>query len=129
MLSNLEEKVTQCLVAADRTMPQLAEEMGLTEPALLALFQVGDLRLSELLQLARYLSVPAAYFLPTITQGGAFNQAGNGNIQKIKIGKAAAHQLASQLSICQSALHSANELVAAKDEIITLLRASYTRSN
>lgn len=129
MPANLEEKVAQCLVATNLTMPQLAEQMGLSEPELTTLCRSGDPRLSELEQLARCLRVPAAYFLSPITQGGAFNIAGIGNTQKIKIGKAAAHQLAGQLSICRSALHSANELVAAKDEIISLLRGGYNRPN
>jgi hypothetical protein len=74
-----------------------AEEMGLSEPELTTLCQHGDPRLSELLRLAECLCVPPTYFLGTITQDGAFNQVGIGNIQKIKIGKAAAHQLAAQL--------------------------------
>ncbi len=52
MPSNLEEKVTQCLVAANLTRPQLAEKMGLSEPELTTLCHLGDPRLSELEQLA-----------------------------------------------------------------------------
>jgi DNA-binding CsgD family transcriptional regulator len=37
MLTNLEEKVTQCLVAANLAMPQLADKMSLSEPTLTAL--------------------------------------------------------------------------------------------
>jgi transcriptional regulator with XRE-family HTH domain len=129
MPSNLEEKVTQCLVATNLTMPQLAEKMSLSEPELTALCRHGDPRLSELERLADCLRVPPTYFLGSVTQTGAFNQAGNGNTLKIKIGKSAAHQLAAQLGICRDALHSAHELVAAKEEIITLLRSSYNRPN
>jgi len=129
MPANLEEKVTQCLVAANLTMPQLADEMGLSEAALTTLCRHGDPRLSELEQLATCLRVPAAYFLGPITQTGAFNQVGIGNTVKLKIGKGAAHQLAAQLGICQHALKSAHELVAAKEEIISLLRGGYNRAN
>jgi len=125
----LEDKVTQCLVATNLTMSQLATKMGLSEPELTALCCHGDPRLSELKQLAQCLRVPPTYFLGSITQTGAFNQAGNGNTLKIKIGKGAAHQLAAQLGVCRDALHSANELVAAKEEIITLLRGCYSHPN
>lgn len=121
---NLEEKVTQCLVAANLTMPLLAERMGLSEPDLAALCQLGDPRLSELQQLAKALHVRPTYFL-----NGSFNQAGIGNTQKIKIGKAAAHELAEQLGVCRRALETANQLVAAKEEIISLLRGGYNRPN
>lgn len=129
MYPNLEEKVTQCLVAANFTMPQLAEKMGLSEAALADLCQRNDPRRSEMEKLAHCLGVPTAYFLGPVTQAGAFNQAGVGNTQKIKIGKAAAHELAAQLSICQFALHSINQLLEAKEEIISLLRGGYNRPN
>ncbi len=124
MPSNLEEKVTQCLVAANLTMPLLAERMGLSEPDLRALCRHGDPRLSEVKQLAQHLHVPPTYFL-----NGSFLQAGNGNTQKIKIGKAAAHELVTLLGVCRQALDAANELVAAKEEIISLLRGGYNRPN
>lgn len=129
MPSNLEEQVAQCLAATNLTMSQLATKMGLSELELTTLCRQGDPRLSQLEQLAECLRVPPTYFLGPITQEGAFNQAGIGNTLKIKIGKSAAHQLAAQLSVCQHALHSAHKLVAAKEEIITLLRASYSRPN
>lgn len=117
MPTTLEEKVAQCLVAANLTMPQLAKRMGLSEAALAALCQHNDPRLSEMEQLARCLGVLPTYFL-----NGSFLQAGVGNTQKIKIGKAAAHELAAQLGVCRLALEQSQELVAAKDEIISLLR-------
>jgi hypothetical protein len=43
----------------------------------------------------------AAYLL-----NGSFLQAGIGNTQEIKIGKAAAHELAEQLSVCRQALET-----------------------
>lgn len=89
MPATLEEKVTQCLGTANLTMPQLAIQMGVLEFQLATLCRLGDLRLSELGCLAKFLSVPPTYFLR-----GPFNQAGNCNTQTIKIGKAAAHELA-----------------------------------
>jgi hypothetical protein len=47
MSTSLEEKVTQRLVAANLTMPQLAEAMGLSEAALTVLCRHGDPRLSD----------------------------------------------------------------------------------
>ncbi len=85
MPTTLEEKVTHCLVTANLTMPQLAAQLAWPEPALRALCRHGDPRLSELVQLAQALHVQPTYFLH-----GSFLQAGNGNAQKIKIGKAAA---------------------------------------
>jgi hypothetical protein len=45
---NLEEKVTQCLVATNLPMPQLVEKIGISEPELTALCRRGDPRLLEL---------------------------------------------------------------------------------
>ena len=108
---------------------QLADKMGLLGPELTTLCRRGDPRLSEVTQLARCLCVPPTYFLSPIAQTGAFNIADIGNTQKIKIGKAAAHQLAAQLNVCQGALDAANRLVDAKDEIIDLLRRNYCHHN
>lgn len=127
MPATLEEKVTQCLGATNLTMSQLAARMGLPEPELTTLCRLGDLRLSELQRLAKCLHVPPTYLL-----NGSFLQAGNDNTQKIKIGKAAAHELADQLGVCRRALEQSQQLVAAKDallasqeEIISLLRGGY----
>jgi hypothetical protein len=69
--------------------------------------------------------------LHATVQTGDFNQVGSSNSQKIKVTKAPAHELAQQRDTCQrdneslkSQLALANALVAAKDETITLLRAS-----
>ncbi|WP_235998213.1 hypothetical protein [Hymenobacter sp. BT559] len=63
-------------------------------------------------------------------QTGDFNQAGSGNSQKVKVDKGKPQQdLAAALAACQRELALANALVAAKDETITLLRASFTRPN
>lgn len=123
MPPNLEEKATQCLVAANLPIPLLAEKMGLPEPELRTLCHHGDPRFSEMKQVAHCLRVLTAYFLGPVTQASI------GNTQNIKIGKAAAHQLASQLSTCQRAFHAINQLVAAKEETITLLRAGHNRPN
>lgn len=124
MSTTLEEKVTQCLVAANLTMLQLANRMNCPEPELRALCRQGDPRLSEVVQLAQALRVQPTYFL-----SGSFNQAGIGNTQKIKIGKAAAYELAEQLGVCRQALEQSQQLVAAKDDIISLLRGGDNRPN
>jgi len=128
MPATLEEKVTQCLVAANLTMPQLAEKVGLSEPALAVLCQHNDLRCFGI-WLAHCLGVPPAYFLGPVTQAGAFNQAASATPIRLSISKAAAHELAAQLSICQHAFHSINQLLEAKEEIISLLRGGYNRPN
>jgi DNA-binding Xre family transcriptional regulator len=74
MCTSLEEKVTQCLVAVNLTMTQLAAEMGLSEATLTTLCRHGDLRLFEMEQLGQCLRVPATYVLGPITQTGTFNQ-------------------------------------------------------
>ncbi len=124
MTLSFEERVSQRLADLSLTMPELARLADMPEAELGTLCQLGDPRLSEVQQLAKALHVTPAYFL-----SGSFNQAGIGNTQKIKIGKAAAHELAAQLGVCRHALDMANRLVAAKEEIITLLRASYNRPN
>jgi hypothetical protein len=44
-------------------------------------------------------------------------QGGNGNIQNIKIGKAAAHELVAQLGVCRRALEQSQQLVAAETSL------------
>jgi hypothetical protein len=111
MPATLEEKVTQCLGTANLTMVRLA--MGVLEFQLATLCRLGDLRLSELGRLAKCLRVPPTYFL-----SGSFLQPGNSNTQKIKIGKAAAHELAEQLGVCRRALEQSQQLVAAMNELL-----------
>jgi hypothetical protein len=124
MPATFEAMVQQRLAETGLTMQALATHTGLPEPELHALCQLGDPRLSEVAKLSQALRVEPTYFL-----NGSFNQAGIGNTQKIKIGKEAAHELAEQLGVCRQALDNANQLVAAKDEIITMLRSSSNISN
>jgi hypothetical protein len=131
MPATFEAKVQQRLAETGLTMQTLATHTGLPEHELHALCQLGDPRLSEVAKLSQALRVEPTYFL-----NGSFLQAGIGNTQKIKIGKAAAHELAEQLGVCRLALEASQGLVAAKDaviaskeEIITLLRGGYNRSN
>ena len=129
--TSFEEKLNQRLVDTSFTMQVLAEQAGIPEPELCALCQLSDPRLSELERLAQALRVQPT---PTYFLNGSFNQAGSGNTQKIKIGKAAAHKLAAQLGVCRQALEACEQLIAAKDvviaskdETISLLRSRYTR--
>lgn len=128
-MTTFEQKVNQRLVDVGLTMQVLAERVGLPEPELRALCQGNNPRLTDLVQLGEALRIDPCYFLPPVKQRGSFNIAGNGNVQKIKIGKAGAHQLAAELAVCRRVLDMSQELVAAKDEIITLLRASYNHPN
>jgi transcriptional regulator with XRE-family HTH domain len=123
-MTTFEEKVNQRLVDTGLTMQVLADRVGLPEPKLRALCEGNNPRLSELEQLGEALRIDPAYFLPRIKQVGSFNQAGYGNVQKIKIGKAAAHELVAELATCRRVLDMSTELLAAKKEIINLLRAS-----
>lgn len=128
-MTSFEEKVNQRLVDTGLTMQVLAEKVGLPEPELRALCQGNNPRLSKLEQLGDALRINPCYFLPPVKQHGSFNIAGNGNVQKIKIGKAVAHKLVTQLDVCRRSLAMNHELLAAKDEIITLLRAHPTQPN
>lgn len=131
MPAPFEAKVQHRLAETGLTMQTLATHTGLPEHELHALCQLGDPRLSEVAKLSHALRVEPTYFL-----NGSFNQAGIGNTQKIKIGKAAAHELAEQLGVCRQALEASHELVAAKDallaskeEIISLLRSGFNQHN
>lgn len=117
-MTSLEEKVNQRLVDTGLTMQVLADRVGLPEPELLALCQGNDPRLSELERLGEALRIDPCYFLPPVKQRGSFNIAGNGNVQKIKIGKAVAHELVVELSVCRRFLEMNQELLAAKDALI-----------
>lgn len=128
-MTTFEEKVNQRMVDVGLTMQVLADRVGLPEPELRALCEGNNPRLSELEQLGEALRIDPCYFLPRIKQTGSFNQAGNGNVQKIKIGKAAAHVLVAELAACRRMLDMSTELLAAKDEIISLLRTNTTHPN
>ena len=127
-MTSFAEKVNQALVDRGLTMQGLAEQAGMPEPELRALCQQGDPRASDMTRLGQALGLDPIYFMPSFRQG-AFNVAGIGNTQKIKIGKAAAHELAQHLSSCQRMLDLAMELVAAKNETIMALRAGYNQPN
>lgn len=123
-MTSFEEKVNQRLVDIGLTMQVLAERVGLPEPELRALCEGNNPRLSELEQLGAALRIDPCYFLPRIRQVGSFNQAGNGNVQKIKIGKAAAHELVAELAVCRRVLEMSTELLATKDALISAKQES-----
>ena len=69
-------------------------------------------------------------FTAFTVQTSTFNQAGSGNNQKVEVEKNKFQQeLAAISAACQRELALANALVAAKDETITPLRASFTCLN
>lgn len=119
-----------------------ANFMGISEGNLYRLFKKDSFEVAYLKKAADLLNLPMSHFFnesPTgdsrvTTQTGDFNQAGNSNTQKVKINKA--QDLATELDNChrdnealKRELEVTRALVAAKDETITLLRASYTRPN
>lgn len=115
-----------------------ASHIGVSETNLYRLFKKDSFEVSYLKKAATLLNLPLSYFLgesaPNLvnaTQTGDFNQAGTNNSQKVKVDKAqaSAQDLADKLAACQRELALANALVAAKEETITLLRATYSRPN
>jgi hypothetical protein len=110
-MTTFEQKVNQRLVDTGLTMQVLADRVGL--PELRALCESNNPRLSEMEQLGEALRIDPCYFLPRVKQHGSFNIAGNGNTQKIKIGKAAAHELVAHLDACRRVLDMNSELLDA----------------
>ncbi len=138
----LGERIKDALKNAGITYAKAAAEMGISEGSLYNIFKKDSFEISYLLKISELVGLPASYFLednasrPSTIQAGDFNQAGNNLTQKIKGSKAPAQETAKQLEDCQRDNESlkrelalANALVAAKDETITLLRASFTRPN
>ena len=123
MPSNLEEKANQFLVAANLTMPQLAAKTGLLELELYALCRHDDPYLSEARQL-----VPALQIQPASPTASSVRLAA-ATSRKLRLVKAAAHELATLLGVCSQALNTSNEFVAAKEEIIDLLCGGYNQPN
>lgn len=135
-MKNLESKIKGQLAEQGMTIQRLATESGISEPTIHAIFNRGDAKLSQLEKIAEALNISLSFLLSdstqtSVTQTGDFNQAGSSNTQKVKVDKsqASSQELADKLAACQRELALANALVAAKDETITLLRASYTRPN
>jgi transcriptional regulator with XRE-family HTH domain len=133
VMNNLESKIKNRLAEQGMTIQRLATESGISEPTLHAIFNRGDAKLSQLEKIAEALGSTLNFLLSdsaqtATVQTGDFNQAGNGNNQKVKVDKGQPQQdLSAALAACQRELALANALVAAKDETITLLRASITR--
>ena len=139
----LGEKLQQALKNANVAVSDAAIHIGISEANLYKLFKKDSFEVAYLRKASNLLNLPLSYFLEEgnhsqlNTQIGDNNQAGTGNIQKIRTStKAPAHELAIQLDSClrdveslKNQLALANALVAAKDETITLLRGSYNRPN
>lgn len=114
-----------------------ASYMGVSETNLYRLFKKDSFEVSYLKKASTLLNLPLSYFLGDTapsnvvvsnSQTGDFNQAGNGNRQKVKVEKGQAQQeLAAALAACQRELALANALVASKDELISFLRGTHTR--
>jgi transcriptional regulator with XRE-family HTH domain len=138
----LGDRIKNDLKNAGIAYAKAASEMGISEGSLYNIFKKDSFEIAYLLKISELVGLPPSYFLgdgstkTATVQTGDFNQAGNSNSQKIKITKVPAQELAKQLEDCQRDNESlkrelalANALVAAKDETITLLRASVARPN
>jgi transcriptional regulator with XRE-family HTH domain len=132
----LGDRLKQAIKNAGISYAKAAAEMGISEGSLYNIFKKDSFEVSYLLKAAELVGLPASHFLEdgnqkTLpSQTGDFNQAGNSNTQKVKVDKGQPQQdLAAALAACQRELEVTRALVAAKDETITLLRASYTRPN
>lgn len=121
------------------TMDEVAKALDISASNLFKIIKKDSFEVSYLLKAAELFKLPLGYFLDDATlssiprtnaQTGDFNQAGNSNTQKVRVDKGQPQQdLAAALAACQRELALANALVAAKEETITLLRATYTRPN
>jgi transcriptional regulator with XRE-family HTH domain len=133
----LGQKLQTAIKEANIPMSEAASYMGVSETNLYRLFKKDSFEVSYLRKASELLKLPLSYFLEegpssvVATQTGTYNQAGNSNSQKIKVGKGAEsiQEMAAALATCQRELALTQALVAAKDETITLLRGSYNRPN
>lgn len=133
-MKNIESRIKEKLSEQSMTIQRLATESGVSEPTIHAIFNRGDAKLSQLEKIASALKTTLSFFLDeqshsSVNQAGDFNQAGTSNSQKIKVSKAPAQELASELAACQRELEVTRALVASKDELISFLRGTYTRPN
>ncbi len=120
-------------------MDEVAKALDISASNLFKIIKKDSFEVSYLLKAAELFKLPLGYFLEdstlfsipnSTTQIGEFNQAGSSNTQKVKIDKGQPQQeLSAALAACQRELEVTRALVAAKDETITLLRASFTRPN
>lgn len=134
-MKNLEFKIKSLLAETGMTIQKLASESGISEPTIHAIFNRGDAKLSQLEKIADTLNTSLIFLLSagdktSVSQTGDLSKAASGKTRKVKVDKGQPQQdLAAALAACQRELALANALVAAKDETITLLRATYTRPN
>lgn len=141
----LGERLKQAIKNAGVPYAKAALEMGVSEGNLYHLFKKESFEVAYLLKASQFLNLPLSYFLEdanignmraSTSQTGDFNQSGTNLTQKVKGNKASSQESAKQLEDCQRdnealkrELALANALVAAKDETISLLRASYRNPN
>lgn len=142
-MPNLGQILQKALKDANVSPADAADYIGISEGNLYRLFKKDTFEVAYLKKVADLLKLPIAYFfqesgvanLPEADKLlGSSSQTGNSITPKVKVSKAPAHELAQQLDACQREVESlkrelalASALVAAKDETITLLRASYNR--
>jgi transcriptional regulator with XRE-family HTH domain len=131
----LGDKLKKAIKTSGLSYARVASELGISEGSLYNILKKESFEVSYLLKASALFGLPISYFLedpePTsaISQTGDFNQAGSGNIQKIKSSKAPSQELAADLAACQREKALLQALVQKNDEIITLLRGSHNSPN
>lgn len=134
----LGERLRLAFKNAGLPLSQVATHIGISQQSLYTMLKKDSFELDYLRKSSDLLGIPISSLLDDsvenlsktkAVQTGDFNQAGNSNSQKIKVSKAPAQELATELAACQRELEVTRALVASKDELITLLRGTYNRPN
>ncbi len=133
-MNSLGDRIKRKLSEKEMTIQRLAAESGISEPTIHSIFNRGDAKISQLEKISGVLETSLSFLLgedPSATsQTGTYNQAGSGNHQKIRVNKGESSQeLAAQLISCQRQLELSQALVAAKEEMLVLLRGGHNRPN
>jgi transcriptional regulator with XRE-family HTH domain len=134
----LGQRLQAALKSAGISTADAAAYIGISEANLYKLFKKDSFEVAYLRKAAELLKTSVASLLAEIPQisdsqiGGLTPASGNASqpvaARKVKVDKGQPQQdLAAALAACQRELEVTRALVAAKDETISLLRATYTR--
>lgn len=135
----LGHKLQNAIKSAGMSTAEAAAYIGVSEANLYKLYKKSSFEVAYLIKASELLSLPVSYFLddesPIVnSQIDNLTQAGSTVTQKAKSAKSPPQSQTIDLNQCQRELEALKRelevtraLVAAKDETITLLRASYTR--
>jgi transcriptional regulator with XRE-family HTH domain len=134
----LGHRLQAALKSAGISTADAAAYIGISEANLYKLFKKDSFEVAYLRKSAELLKTSVASLLAEIPQisnsqiGGLTSASGNASqqaaISKVKVDKGQPQQdLAAALAACQRELEVTRALVAAKEETISLLRATYIR--